>query len=260
MIDDDVPEPVDAREALMLDEQYSGVLAAMSFAGGRATLHQLERFLGGTIERQAFLQSVHRRGYGYFDHPRERFPVRSQGYVLAVEVIGEFSGGDRLVSMACSGPEIIASVHRFEHRLQTGRNIYGLRDCIVDWIVRPGADKDALRAAHMALLPFRCIFVDLHPDGPRIVTVDAITWVEDFWGKLEALGPIADALGRPLDWRILCGSKMQAGRMRAILDVVADHIPPGVVPTVVEQDVARYFVEGRRLGEFDRDVFGSLAR
>lgn len=252
---DDGDEMVDAREALALDEQYDGVLAAMSFAGGRATLHQLERYLGGTVERQAFLQSVHRRGYGYFDHPRERYPVRSQGYVLAVEVVAEFSTTDRLVSIACSGPEIIASVHRFEYRLQTGRNAYSLRDGIPDLMAHPDASKDAWRAAHIALMPFRCVYLDLHPDGPRVITVDGITWAHDFWGKIEALGPIAEAFGGPIDWRILCGSRMQAGRMRALLDVVADHIPPDVTPTVVEQDLARYFVEPRDLATFDRDPF-----
>lgn len=254
-------ELLDASDAIGIDEQYDGVLAAIAFAGGRATLDQIGRFLGGdTVVRQAFLQTVHRRGYGYFDDPKSRYPVRSQGYVIAVEVSGEFSNPNRDLGPSCWPADVAASVYRFEHRLREGRDLYRLLDCDARALFAgegPWAHYlDALRV----LLPFSNVYIDFHPDGMRLVTVDHITWCHDFWKMVDAVPHLARGLGAPMEWCILAGSRYQAGRMEALLRLIGDEIPPVVRPRVVQYDLARYFAPIDRIGELDGDPFGDVFR
>lgn len=256
-----IDEPLDAGESITLDEQYDGVLAAITFAGGRATLDQIGRYLGGdAIVRQAFLQSVHRRGYGYFDDPRDRYPVRSQGYVIAVEVASAFTHPHRDVCPATWPTDVAASVYRFEHRLREGRDLYRLLDCDTRALF-PGDERfDHCRAALRILMPHANVFVDFHPDGLRLVTVDHITWCHHFWKTFDAVAHLARGLDPPVEWCILTGSPLQAGRMSALLRLLADDISPDVRPRVVQYDVARYFVPVDRIAELDADPFAEVFR
>lgn len=253
-------ELLDASESINIDEQYDGVLSAIAFAGGRATLDQIGRYLGGdAVVRQAFLQTVHRRGYGCFDNAKDRYPVRSQGYVIAVEVSGEFTP-DIDLGPACWPTDVAASVYRFEHRLHEGRDLHRLLDCDVRALFPDDDRFEHYLSALRVLLPFSSVYVDFHPDGLRLVTVDHITWCHHFWKMLDAVPHLARGLGPPVEWRILTGSPWQAGRMRALLRLLADDIPPVVRPAVVQYDLARYFVPIDRIGELDADPFGELFR
>lgn len=252
---------LDASDTLPIDEQYDGVLNAMAFAGGRATLDQIGRYLGGDpVVRQAFLQTLHRRGYGCFDEPGNRYPVRSQGYAIAVEVVGEFTEPGPALSPACWPVDVAASVYRFEHRLQEGRDLHRLFDCDAHALFPDDERWQHYVAALRILLPWTSVYIDYHPDGVRVVSVDHISWCHDFWKIFDAMPHLAHGLGAPLEWRILTGSRLQTGRMRALLRLLADELTDAVTPSVVEYDLARYFVPIDRLAEFDRDPYDPLFR
>lgn len=254
---------LDADETIAIDLQYNGVLNAMAFAGGRATLDQIGRYLGGDpVVRQAFLQTLHRRGYGVFDEPGDRYPVRSQGYTIAVEVAAAFTVPGPPLGAAIWPADVAASVYRFEHRLVEGRDLYRLLDCHGRSLFVGEERWASYVAALRILLPWSTVYLDFHPDGMRVVTVDHITWCHDFWKVMDVLPLLAHGLGctaeAPLDWRILTGSRLQAGRARALLRLLAGDIARSVRPTVVEYDLARYFVPADRIAELERDPFAGV--
>lgn len=246
-----------AIEVALLDEQYDGALTAMALSGGRATLSQLERFLGGATARQAFLQTMISAGHIEFDERADRYPVRSQGVTLSIDALAALLGEGQLLTPALQPHQIYDSVFRFEHLLKFGRPLHRLLDCDPAFICpEEDARTRAWRAGGRALFRTQHAYVDLSRDGPALVTVDYISWVFGWWTLLDALPHLVTALAERFQWRILTPSPYQTGRLRWVLDLMRDQLPEGVSPRIVEWDLARHFVEPEHLADLSRDVFG----
>lgn len=222
------------RDPHLFDEQYDGVLSAMSLSGGVATIDQLAAWLGSATAARALLQTVAERRLGScIVLPGTRaLALRRTTMRLLV---------DRESPRPVLARTRFTAVHRFEYHLREGRPLHP-----TGWVEPSLFARGPLRHPEVAdamwasLDRLDSVFIDLAPDGSRMALIDRAFAARHFRRLFDALGIVSSLVGRAIDLRIVCGSPEQATRvMRALGEMTGP--TPGVTAHVVEYDIGRAF-------------------
>lgn len=247
---------VDTSTAHALDEEFDGVLTALTLTGGLAPPEEIARYLGSRDAADAFVQTCQQRRFGhiwpvdevrriYGDHGRgpvplvDLFILRSQVmWTLVGDTRGDFSNGH-----VNNGSAVTAALHRFMYALETGRTMLPVMLEALSGDYAKGSERNrSLMEAWDALDDFGQVFFERDARGTTIVTPLMLTWAFGFTEAVDALPHLADAIGRPLRWRWLVGSPFEAERAKALRAACIAEWPWASVE-VVELSSSRYLVE-----------------
>lgn len=227
------------RDPHWVDEHYDGVLSAMSLSGGLAAIDQLSTWLGGRAGAEALSAEVTGRRMG----TRITLPGdQAEAIALrrtAMRVLIGRSAPSSLLEWAQYG-----AIHRFEYHLRERRPLHPMSWVWPDLFAdrRAYAEPTAVMNAWRALARVESVYVDLHPEGRRVVVIDRFFTVRHFQHLLARLSRYGQAVGQVIDLRVLCGSPLHRQRARRrIAEAEAALATTGVSWGVMQLDTVRYF-------------------
>lgn len=226
------------RDPHWVDEHYDGVVSAMSLSGGVAAIDQLATWLGGRAGAEAFANEVLDRRMGTRltlpgDHA-EAIGLRR----TAMRILIGRSTPSSLLEWAQ-----YSAIHRFEFYLREGRPLHPMA-WVWPSLFIDGEPLDPAAATTLwrSLARIDSLFVDLHPDGARVVVIDRFFTVRHFQHLLARLTRYGQHLGQIVDLRVLCGSPLHRQRARRRLTEAEETLPAaGVTWGVMQLDTVRYF-------------------
>lgn len=222
------------RDPHIFDEQYDGVLSAMSLSGGVATAEQLTAWLGSATAARALMHTVAERRLG----SRITLPA-CRAMALRRTTMRLLTGRDTPRPVLSRAR--YTAIHRFEYHLHEGRPLHPTH-----WIEPALFARGTLRHPEVAgamwasLARIESVYVDLDPQGSRMATVDRSFALRHYRRLFDALGIVSSLVGRPVDLRIVCGTPEQGLRLGRMMDEMTGPTP-GVIWSLVEYDVGRAF-------------------
>lgn len=248
---------VDTSTAHALDEEFDGILTALTLTGGLAPPEEIARYLGSRDAADAFIATCYRRRFGRIWSPSEvrrlfgrigRAPLprvdvfieRSQVlWTLVGDPLGEHHHGDARDAVGVTG-----ALYRFMYALTTGRTMLPLMvEARVGGYGAGSARREALMEADDALGNAAAVYVERDATGTTLVTPWMLSWSVGFAALWAALPWLAEAVGAPLRWRWLVGSPVEAARAWALRAALADEWPVAVEVEVFELAASRYLVD-----------------
>lgn len=251
---------VDTSTAHALDEEFDGILSALTLTGGLAPIEEIARYLGSRDAADAFITICRKRRFGHLwsvadvrrlygrngvaPLPRvELFVERSQvTWRLVGDPLGEHNHGHVHTAGGVTG-----ALYRFMYALETGRTMLPLMlEARVGDYGRGTPRLEALMDAWDALGNRGVVYFERDATGTTLVTPLMLTWVVGFAEVFEALPHLAAAWAREagaLRWRWLVGSPAEAERAQALRAALAEEWPVAVEVEVFELAASRYLVE-----------------
>ncbi|MEZ4437204.1 MAG: hypothetical protein R3F65_32830 [bacterium] len=228
------------RDPHEVDEAYDGVLSALALSGGIAAIEQLAVWLGGRTAAAALVAEVVGRGMGQrVTLPGEQAEALALRRTAVRLLLGRSAPGTLLEWTQYT------AIHRFEYHLRENRPLHPAA-----WITPelfaggPVSDPDEAAVLWRALARLESVFVDLHPQGARLVIVDRFFAMRQYQRLMAALTHLGDLMGRAVDLRVLCGSPLHRQRARRLLAEAEETLPAtGVAWGVLQLDTVRYFAD-----------------
>lgn len=221
----------------LIDERYDGVLTALALSGGLAALGQLEAYLGSDLAVAALMREVraHRLGRSVM------LPGGTQQALLLRRTPLKLLLG-RPVPRPLMDWSQYVTVQRFEYRMRTGRPLHPAGWLSPEQYARGEVPHpEAAEQMWRAMARLESVFVDLHPDLPRLVVVEQPAAERSYDRLIAALATVGTMLGVTIELRMACSSDEQAERTAARLDAagVGEGLP--VNWAVVDLSTAHYF-------------------
>ncbi|MCB9543105.1 MAG: hypothetical protein H6703_11735 [Myxococcales bacterium] len=248
---------VDTSTAHALDEEFDGILSALTLTGGLAPPEEIARYLGSRDAADAFIATCYRRRFGRIWSPADVrrlfgrlgpaplprvdvFIARNQVmWTLVGDPLGEHDQGDGRDAGGVTG-----ALYRFMYALATGRTMLPLMvEARVGGYAAGSAGRAALMAADEALGTAAGVYFERDATGTTLVTPWMLSWSVGFAALWAALPWLAVAVGAPLRWRWLVGSPVEAARAGALRAALADEWPVAVEVEVFEVAASRYLVD-----------------
>lgn len=248
---------VDTSTAHALDEEFDGILTALTLTGGLAPPEEIARYLGSRDAAEALIKTCDKRRFGHMWPVSEvrslhgdpgRGPVpRVDLFIERDQVMWALVGderGDLSSGYITHGCRVTGALHRFMYALETGRTMMPVMlEAMTGGYVKGGPRHRSLMMTWRALGEVGQMYFERDADGISITTPLMLTWVLGFNEAVDALPHVAHALGTPLRWRWLTGSPFEAERARRLAVALADEWPVPVQIEVVELATSRYLVE-----------------